>query len=410
MARPRTTPKPRNRLGNYEKLPSGSIRARYRGEKQTFKTMDEAVSWVAGLAADRSRGIYVSPKKGRATIAEVADEWKTSLGNVRAGTAKRYVQIMENRIVPDIGKKRIGDFDRLAVKQYLASLFEPYEIFHRGQQQTRVRKPGTVRNVKAVLSLIMGAAVDGKYVVENPCEGLKIKGSKPEEMIFLDHAEVLRLAETIHPNFRLAVLIGAYCGLRAEELWGLKVKRFDEVNARLIVKTQSNNEDDADDTADDLPKSGKYRSVPVPRSLVVDLKDWIRVRGLGMDDFVITTVTGKRVQHNNFYNRYWAPAVRAAELGRSPRVHDLRHTCAAFYFARKASSETVRRVLGHTTIAMTHKYAHVFPWAFDEAIVGIDVDIEAAQSGATREVLVPRSATARGLAIEEEGSDQDILA
>lgn len=404
MPRPRTTPKPRNRLGNYEKLPSGSIRARYRGEKRTFPTMEEAVSWVAQLAADRSRGVYVSPTKGRTPFSEVAKEWESSIVNVKTRTKGRYIKLCQNRLVVDLGKRPIAELDKLACKQYLASLFKPYEVATKKGIVTRRRKPGTVRNVKAVLSLVMNAAVDGGYIGRNPCEGLRIKASKPEEMIFLTHEEVIKLAEVITVEFRLAVLIGAYCGLRAEELWALKVKHFDEVRNRFIVKTVSDNEDDFDDTEDDMPKTGRYRSVPVPRSLVAELKASIKSRELKMDDFIVQTVTGKRVQHNNFYNRHWLPAIKKAGLSRQPRFHDLRHTCAAFYFKRGASSETVRRVLGHTTIAMTHKYAHVFPEAFEDAIEGIDLDIETATAG----IEVPRSATAGGFQIIESGSDQAV--
>jgi integrase len=43
------------------------------------------------------------------------------------------------------------------------------------------------------------------------------------------------------------------------------------------------------------------------------------------------------------------------------RFHDLRHTCAAWLIQAGVSITQVRDVLGHSTVAMTEKYAHLAP-------------------------------------------------
>lgn len=43
------------------------------------------------------------------------------------------------------------------------------------------------------------------------------------------------------------------------------------------------------------------------------------------------------------------------------RLHDLRHTAAAFMIYEGAHLELVRRQLGHTSISVTQKYAHLYP-------------------------------------------------
>ncbi len=43
------------------------------------------------------------------------------------------------------------------------------------------------------------------------------------------------------------------------------------------------------------------------------------------------------------------------------RIHDLRHTCVAWLVSAEVSLAEVRDLLGHSTIRMTEKYAHLAP-------------------------------------------------
>lgn len=43
------------------------------------------------------------------------------------------------------------------------------------------------------------------------------------------------------------------------------------------------------------------------------------------------------------------------------RIHDLRHTCAAWLVTSGVPRTEVRDLLGHTTVKMTERYAHLAP-------------------------------------------------
>jgi len=63
----------------------------------------------------------------------------------------------------------------------------------------------------------------------------------------------------------------------------------------------------------------------------------------------------------------WRQAKRKAGLS-EVRLHDLRHTYASRLLAGGAPLFTVARLLGHRTLAMTMRYAHLATEGLDEAV------------------------------------------
>lgn len=58
----------------------------------------------------------------------------------------------------------------------------------------------------------------------------------------------------------------------------------------------------------------------------------------------------------------WWPALDAAGISRSVRIHDLRHTCASLLIAQGAHPKAIQQHLGHSSISVTlDRYGHLFP-------------------------------------------------
>ena len=54
------------------------------------------------------------------------------------------------------------------------------------------------------------------------------------------------------------------------------------------------------------------------------------------------------------------------------RIHDLRHTCAAWLVSAGAPLPEVRDLLGHSTVKMTERYAHLAPENVRAAVAKLD--------------------------------------
>jgi integrase len=64
-------------------------------------------------------------------------------------------------------------------------------------------------------------------------------------------------------------------------------------------------------------------------------------------------------------------------------IHDLRHTCAAWLVNAGVPLAEVRDLLGHRTIEMTERYAHLSPDNIRVAVSRIETAVS--QSGHTEE-------------------------
>lgn len=125
-------------------------------------------------------------------------------------------------------------------------------------------------------------------------------------------------------------------------------------------------------------KSGKPRSVPLTDRVQALLK---RLHGEKPGDeehvFLIRVNRDGRWKSEQkakpFYNPHgsWKTAVKKADL-EGLNLHDLRHTFASRLVMRGVPILSVSKLLGHASIQMTMRYAHLAPDEFDAAIGRLD--------------------------------------
>ncbi len=207
---------------------------------------------------------------------------------------------------------------------------------------------------------IMRAAVQAGLIGTSPCEGTRLPRIERTEMRFLDPREVMALADAIDSRYRAAVLLEAYGGLRAGELSGLRAKRVDLLRRTVDIS------EIVVDVGGHLyvgpPKtSAGRRVVPLPRVTSEPLAEHMKANACRPEDLVFTAPEGGPVHLNAWRQRFWAPAVKAAEL-RPLRPHDLRHTAVALWIAAGANPKEVATRAGHTSVSFTlDRYGHLFP-------------------------------------------------
>ena len=163
--------------------------------------------------------------------------------------------------------------------------------------------------------------------------------------------------EVVHALYATAV----YTGMRAGELAGLRWSDID-LARRLITVQRSF---DGPTKADDL------RYVPILDPLLPLLRSW-RLRCPGKVVFPnrdgnILRPSGRvfqEVLHRVLKRAEFPRVKRSGKLRPHITFHGLRHTFASHWMMRGGEIFKLQKILGHKSLAMTQRYAHLAPEAF----------------------------------------------
>ena len=144
-------------------------------------------------------------------------------------------------------------------------------------------------------------------------------------------------------DFALCVLL-ADTGLRISEALSLRCQdlEFGEGIARV------------------LGKGRRERVVPLGQTVKRALLDWLKVRGeLAGMDLVFCNRFGQSLRKRTVCDAFHAYGDRAGIVGVRCSPHTLRHSFAVAYLRNEGDVLTLQKILGHSTLEMTRRYAEV---------------------------------------------------
>lgn len=207
----------------------------------------------------------------------------------------------------------------------------------------------------------MDEAVDHKLMAESPCRKIALPRAERQEHLYLQPAEVERLATAIDPLFRALIYSAVYLGCRWGELVGLKRQNLNLLQRQvMIVGTLEEVGGRAPRYVEETKTKSSRRTVSVPSFLCEILGEHVGLVPQG--EFVFLGRDGAPLRRNNFRRRHWKPALTTAGLPDRLRFHDLRHTCASILIAQGAHPKEIQARLGHASIVTTmDRYGHLLP-------------------------------------------------
>lgn len=330
--------------------------------KKTFARKVDAERFAKTTGADLVRGEWTDPRGGQVRFVDWLATWRATTTNLRPSTVARDESYLRSHVLPRFGERRLVDIDHMAVRSWVTDL------------SAGGLAPATVVKAAQIMGKVMRAAVDAGKIKASPCERIPLPKIEREEMRYLAPAEVASLADAIDPRYRALVFVGAYGGLRLGELAGLKRRRVDLLHGRvdvaeIVVEVRGTLHSGPPKT-----RAGR-RSVPLPRSVVVELEDhFASIKG----EMVFPAPEGGPLRGGLFRSRFWAPAVKAAGL-EPLRIHDLRHTAVAFWIAAGASANEIAARAGHASVVtVLDRYGHRSEGAEDRVTDALDVMAQAA--------------------------------
>ena len=210
--------------------------------------------------------------------------------------------------------------------------------------------PKTVANHLSVLRKALKLAKDYGEIQNVP--SFTMPKIPPQDFDHLSFEEAEAFVAAADPDWRAMFLLAIRTGLRIGELRAL---RWSDVDMdRGLVHVRQNATIDGKIKA---PKNNTFREVPLSDEARAALKAHPRhVRST----FVFYQTNGAMLLEHHCKH----PCRRAsakAKLGRVVYWHVLRHTFASHLATRGVPMKTIQDLLGHGSLAMTQRYAHLAP-------------------------------------------------
>lgn len=189
-------------------------------------------------------------------------------------------------------------------------------------------------------------------VIDNPVSKLTslkfekkvmIPYSKEEMIILLDSIAYDEGMEGIRDRLIINILYNT--GIRLSELIGIEVSKIDFSNSQLKV----------------LGKRNKERIIPLTYQLINDIKEYLKLReevqNTENEDVFLLTKNGKQIYPSLVYgkiNHYLGTVTK--KVKKSP--HMIRHTFATHMMDAGADLNSIKELLGHSSLVATQVYMH----------------------------------------------------
>lgn len=318
-------------------LSNGKVQIDYRIDgkryRETFtggKTLGRTM--LAKRKTEAMEGkFFPQRQKQKLTFAEAADKyWSSHLSKKKSADKLKYTL---EAIKKYFGNRTIANISTDDVQKF----------YNKRLQET---SPSTANRHFTTLRAVINKAIKLKlYKGENPCNGVDKEKENPARTEYLTTEEirdVLTFAPERSKNL-IALAIGT--GMRRGELMRLDWKDIDFVSNIIHIHES---------------KSGYSREIPIMASLKPIL--------LSMNpqhEGKVFTLTVKMVEHD------FKQAREKAGIS-NVRFHDLRHTFSSHFMMNGGSLPDLQRILGHSDIKMTQRYAHLSPTYLRQSITVVD--------------------------------------
>lgn len=213
------------------------------------------------------------------------------------------------------------------------------------------------RGIKS-LKTAMRQAEAWKYIAPQAWHSVKVKEPKGRTH-FLSKDELVGLFRVCHGSWLTASMVMGRAGLRRGEIYHLDWSDIDFVKGRLWIHEHPC--DQCKSCIDRgnvwIPKGGKERRVPLVDDLLVFLRTLPDHPGL---------LLGNDRPTLGSFDTYMRRLFKKAKLEGS--AHTLRHTFASHAVMDGMSLMDLAAILGHSSIKMTERYAHLAPESTQNAI------------------------------------------
>lgn len=293
--------------------------------KKTFTTKAEAIGWERHIQAKvQESPEWSPPKKDARYLSDLVELWYQYHGaELRDG----------------VGRKRILLAMCAAMGNPRADTFTPDQFAEYRMRRIEAGiKPNTMNREQAYLRAVFNETIRlGHWAKDNPLTKLRAFKIQEQELSYLTLGQVLILLNRLLISKNIHVTLVTKICLSTGARWGeAESIRISQVRDGMIQFVQT--------------KSSKARSVPITKELEIELINHHEKYDIGEQLFA------------SAYSAFREAIEQTSlKLSIGQLTHILRHTFASHFIMNGGNIIALQKILGHHSLAMTMRYAHLLP-------------------------------------------------
>jgi integrase len=267
---------------------------------------------------------------------------------------KKWLKIKEDEGI--VSTHLYCGYDRLYFKYFYGQDVRDLRTFHINdfyQSLPDNLSKKSKKNIMAALHAFFKWLLSLEYIDRMP-QFPKIKVDMPNWR-WLDIDTQVEVLKAIPEEDRNIFLFMALHACRPSEARALKVKDLDFSTNRIIIRRTFTGK--SKNVLRETTKTGRLREIPISSEMIVVLKRLCNKR-FG-DEFVFLNPRTKRPYTKTVLHKIWKRACKEVGLEDITLYEGLRHSFASQRVSRGIDIYLISKVLGHTDIRTTQRYAHV---------------------------------------------------
>ena len=311
------------------------------------------------------QGIYTDNRN--ITFDGYFKEWiERKKGNVKESTIYSYSCYYNHTISPELGKRKLQQLERRELYNFQGKLAETC-------------KPTHINQVFKVVRMILNDAVADDILLKNPANGIKALKNTEEAAVDTIHRALTEhdqkvFMEAARDNYYyelMAILL--LTGMRQGEAAALTWQDIDYKNNVIhITKTRMVNEEGRIDISNSPKTKASIRDIPMNdaiRKILKQQKDKMklingsviipidqRIFSTQRDGLINSQVLGRAI--DSVLDQLEDEGIHIERF----TAHCFRDTFATRFIEQGGNPQTLKRLLGHNSLAMTMDlYSHVLP-------------------------------------------------
>ena len=317
------------------------VKVRLKGfpiQQATFERLTDARKWAQQTeAAIREGRHFKTTEAKRRTLGELIDRYIKDILPTKPKNSKNRTLHL-NWWKEELGQYCLADISPAIIAEKRDQLASGITRRHMR------RSPSTVVRYMAALSHAFTIAVkEWGWLDDSPMRRVtKPKEPRGRVRFLSDEERACFLDEcknSEHPYLYITVVLALSTGARRMEIFGLSWKNVDLTRGVITLEET---------------KNGERRVLPLVSHALELMKQHAKVRHVNST----LVFPGKNINNPADLRTPFENALKRARITNF-RWHDLRHSCASYLAMNGASLAEIAEILGHKTLQMVKRYAHL---------------------------------------------------